>query len=60
MIVPFVEPLLQRYAAAPVTVIVADPPEQIEGELTVKIGLGKTLTDEIAVFEHVPIFPITE
>ena len=59
MIVPLVEPLFQRYVAAPLTVNVADWPEHIEAVLTVKIGLAITLTEETAVFEQVPMFPIT-
>jgi hypothetical protein len=55
-----VDPLLQEYVIAPDAVSVADPPEHIEVEFTVTVGVGFTVTVATAVPEHpAELVPVT-
>jgi hypothetical protein len=55
-----VDPLLQEYVAAPDAVSVADPPEQIEVEFTVTVGVRFIVTVATAVAEHPAVLvPVT-
>jgi hypothetical protein len=55
-----VDPLLQEYVVAPDAVSVADPPEQIEVEFTVTVGVEFTVTEATAVPEHpAALLPVT-
>jgi hypothetical protein len=55
-----VDPLLQEYVVAPEAVSVADPPEQIEEEFTVMVGVGLTVMVATAVPEHPAVLdPVT-
>jgi hypothetical protein len=52
--------LLQEYVAAPDAVSVADPPEQIEVEFTVTVGVRFIVTVATAVAEHPAVLvPVT-
>ena len=54
-----VAPALQVYVVAPAAVRVAGVPGQIDGELTVTVGNGFTVTVATAVPVHVPEAPVT-
>jgi hypothetical protein len=52
--------LLQLYEVAPLAVNVADPPEHIEVEFTVTVGVEFTVTEATAVPEHPAVLvPVT-
>jgi hypothetical protein len=54
-----VAPVLQEYVVAPAAVNVAVDPEQMEGEFTVMLGNGFTVTVATAVLEHPFVVPVT-
>ena len=55
-----VAPVDHEYVVAPEAVSVADPPEQIEVEFTVIVGVGLIVTVATAVPEHsATLVPVT-
>ena len=50
---------VQLYVVPPEAVSVAVPPEHIVGELTVIVGVGLTVTVDVAVAEHPLLVPVT-
>jgi hypothetical protein len=52
--------LLQEYVVAPLAVSVADPPEHIEGEFTVTVGVEFTVIEATALPEQpAALLPVT-
>lgn len=50
---------LQVYVLAPLAFKAVEFPTQMEGELTVIVGVGLTVTVEVAVEVQLPVVPIT-